>query len=182
MGNFGLHNSHYINENNAYRQVKKIKAYKPNKHYIESQEFQVLTSKITDVKWELISKHLGHYLLKDLPLEFLVWSTNLWDAHPVKSTSITGSNSKFTELAESSSGPQIACHGNLVAIQFDIWKQNPETITILNNFIAHYLPKIYNNDPTSKELVNEFKDISSTSKYSIFYFIDKLTDLSLALK
>ena len=152
MGNFGLHNSHFINESIAQCQIKKIKAYKPNKNYVDSQELQLIASKITDVKWELITKHLGNFLLKGLPLEFLAWNSNLWVPHPVVSTSITGSNCKYIEIAESSSGPQIAHHGDLVAVQFDIWEQNKETIQVLRNFIDHYSNKIYNNEAKEKQI------------------------------
>lgn len=128
--------------------MKKVKAYKPNKRHIESQDLPVITSKLTDVKCELLTKQLSHYLLKDLPSEFLVCNTNLWNLHPVKPMSITGCNGNYTELAESEKGPQIAVHGNCVATQFYVTKSNPETVTLLHNFINHHIAKIYNNENT----------------------------------
>lgn len=72
MGNFGLHN-YYCTEESRYKsQVKKVKAYKHNKHNIARQDLPVITSKLTDTKCELVTKFLSHYCLKGLPFEFLV--------------------------------------------------------------------------------------------------------------
>jgi hypothetical protein len=50
MGNFGLHNYYFTKENKYCSRVKKVKAYKPQKHHIESQDLPVITSKLCDVK------------------------------------------------------------------------------------------------------------------------------------
>lgn len=142
MGNFGLHNYYFTKENKYCSRVKKVKAYKPSKHHIESQDLPVVTSKLTDVKCEIITKHVSHYLLKDLPFEFLANSSNTWDPHRVKPTSITGFNGAYLELAESDRGPQIAVHENTVVTQFYVLKQQPETSTLVNNFVLHYVNKV----------------------------------------
>jgi hypothetical protein len=85
-------------------------------------------------------------LLKDLPFEFLVSCSNSWDPHAVKPTSVTGFNSKYMELAESSRGTQVALHRNSAFTQFYISKNQPETLTILNNFVVHYVNRLYNNE------------------------------------
>ena len=170
IGNFGMHNSYYVKNSKYQSQVQKTKAYRPNKHYIESQELDVITSKITDVKWELISKHISHFLLKDLPSEFWVWNTHIWDLHPVRSNSLIGSNGKFTELAESDSGPQIATMENLVAIQFYILKENPETIKVLNNFINHYMNEIFENGGENRQSSCRGERILSISNIKLFLF------------
>jgi len=142
MGNFGLHNYYFTNDSKYCSQVKKVKAYKPQKHHIESQNLPVITSKLWDVKCELITKNLSHYLLKDLPFEFLVNWDNTWDPHAVKATSVTGSNGKYLELAESDRGPQVSIHGNAAMVQFYISHHQPETVSLLNNFITHFVHKV----------------------------------------
>ena len=173
MGNFGLHNYYFTTESKYKSQVKKVKAFKHNKHNIERSDLPVITSKLTDVKCELITRHLSHFLLKDLPFEFLVNSNNAWDPHPVKPTSVTGSNGKFLELAESDRGPQIAVHHNTAVTQFYINKHQPETLTILNNFVLHYVNKLYNNEKV---------DMSAEESKFANYNPNKITSLSLALK
>lgn len=147
-----------------------MKAYKHNKHNIERQDLPVITSKLTDVKWELITKHLSHYLLKELPFEFLVSNSNIWDPHPVKSNSVTGNNGKYMELAESDRGPQIVTHENSTVTQFHINKNQPETWILLNNFVLHFVNKIYN-----KEKVDLSAQESRISHYdpSKFQIINK---------
>lgn len=92
MGNFGLHNKHFTNEYSSNPQVTKIQTYK---HQTQKSELPVVTSKLTDVKCELIKKYLSHYLLKKIPFEFLVTNSHNWDPHPLKPTSITDSSQVF---------------------------------------------------------------------------------------
>ena len=144
-----MHNSYYAKNNKWKSQVIKTKTYKPNKNYPE-MESNVIISKATDVTWQIVAKYASHFILKNLPLEFCVWNTNLWNPHPVKPTSIFGSNGIFTELAESKLGPQIAIKGNMVATQFYILKENPETITLLNNFIDYHMSKLFESGGADK--------------------------------
>lgn len=146
IGNFGLHNYYFTKESKYASKVSKVQAFKHNKHNIKRQDLPVITSKLTDVKWELITKHLSHYLLKNLPFEFLVSWSNSWDPHAVKPTSVTGSNGKYMELAESSRGSQIATHNNCAVTQFYINKNQSETQTVLNNFVIYYVNRLYNNE------------------------------------
>lgn len=144
MGNVGLHNMHYSNPTNT--QVTKVLTYKSSKHYIQKAEMPVVTSKLTDVKWDLIKKYVSHYLLKDVPFDFLVTNTHYWDPHPLKATSITGNPERYTTLADSVRGPQICTHRNTVAVQFYVTKDQIETVTVMNNFVSHYVDKIYNRE------------------------------------
>ena len=145
--------------------VNKVKVYKTSKHYIESPDISVITSKLTDVKWELIKEQLSHYLLKDLPFEFWVTNTNQWDPHPLKPTSITGSPERYLQLAESVDGPQIISHKNTIATQFYIMKEQAETITLLNNFIKYYVDKLFNNEKVDMTVLQANTNSNLESKH-----------------
>lgn len=66
--------------------------------------------KATDVKCYVDKHHHGHYLFRDIEPQFVVDVSNLWDPHPVLTTSINIVKTKFHTMAESNRGPVIAMH------------------------------------------------------------------------
>ncbi len=86
--------------------------------------------------------HHGHYLFKDIPPEFVVDVVNLWDPHPVRTTSINIVKEKLNIMAESNRGPLIALHQNACCCQFSIDRKYRETVTILGNFIQQKVDEI----------------------------------------
>ena len=86
--------------------------------------------------------HQGHYLFKDIDPEFIVDVINLWDPHPVRTTSIHIVKKKFDTMAETNRGPLIAVHQNTCCCQFTIDRKYRETVTILRNFIVQMAEEI----------------------------------------
>ena len=86
--------------------------------------------------------HHGHFLFKGIPPEFVVDVINLWDPHPVLTTSINIVKEKLTVMAESNRGPLIAMHQNSCCCQFMIDRKYRETVTILRNFIIQKVDEI----------------------------------------
>lgn len=89
--------------------------------------------------------YLQHWLVKDLPPEFKVYSRNTWDPHPVtvQSAGIGLVRSNYRVLAESVRGPQIAVHEDCVCVQFDVLSKYAESVAVLFGFLQKYMRDAY---------------------------------------
>eukprot|EP00826_Nyctotherus_ovalis_P001390 TRINITY_DN10210_c0_g1_i2.p1 TRINITY_DN10210_c0_g1~~TRINITY_DN10210_c0_g1_i2.p1 ORF type:complete len:225 (-),score=32.04 TRINITY_DN10210_c0_g1_i2:371-1045(-) len=89
--------------------------------------------------------YLQHWVVRDLPPEFKVYSRNTWDPHPVniQSAGICLVRSNYRVLAESARGPQIAVHEDSVCVQFDVLPRYAESVVVLFGFLQKYMRDAY---------------------------------------
>lgn len=134
-GNVGLHYSKAleVSKMSTGRElVGKTQIYRAN---ATSTNTNLFLQKASDLKCYVDKHHHGHYLFRDIPPEFIVDVVNLWDPHPVPTTSISIVKENYSIMAESNRGPLIALHKNSCCVQFAIDRKYRETVTILGNFI-----------------------------------------------
>ena len=77
-------------------------------------------------------KNMSHWVLKNMPLEFVVRSNASWYAHNI---CLTDKELKYLVLSTCPRGPIIIEHSNTIGLNFQISKKYPHSITILENFI-----------------------------------------------
>ena len=109
-GNVGLHYSKALEVSkmvSGRELVSKTQVYRAQ---ATPTNLHLFLQKATDVKCYVDKHHHGHYLFKEIPPEFVVDVVNLWDPHPVNTTSINIVKEKLNIMAESNRGPLIALH------------------------------------------------------------------------
>lgn len=110
-GNVGLHYSKAIEVGKTITPgrelVTKTQVYRAQATPVHTNLF---LQKASDVKAYVDKHHHGHYLFRDIDPEFVVDVINLWDPHPVQTTSINIVRKKFDTMAETNRGPLIALH------------------------------------------------------------------------
>lgn len=139
-GNVGLHYSKALEvvtgnprDNKAGRElVSKTQVYRAQS---VSSNLNLFLQRATDVKCYVDKFHHGHFLFRDIEPQFVADVTNLWDPHPVQTTSINVVKTKFAVMAESNRGPIVALHQNACVCQFIISRKYRESVTLLRNFI-----------------------------------------------
>ena len=100
------------------------------KDYVKNKE--TLVSNCHEIKVNVLRQNLSHYLLKNLPVEFVAFTTLTWFPHFFN---ISFKKYQFKVICQCDKGPVVIEHENSVGIAFHPQHNYPETIKILENFI-----------------------------------------------
>lgn len=105
--------------------------------------------------------HIQHWLLQDVEIEFVVATRNTWDIHPFN---FVNPKRTFLTLGEGPRGPMIIEIGcNIIATQFTIEEEYPETMKIFSNFIKAKLKDITNLKEDSRLLIEKLAESSKNN-------------------
>ena len=86
-------------------------------------------------------KNMSHWVLKNMPIEFVVRSNATWFPHNV---CLTDKELKYLVLSSCPKGPIIIEHSNTIGLNFQVSKKYPYTLTILENFIKAKMVEVKN--------------------------------------
>ena len=82
--------------------IKKVTTYESK---VSTYKPMLFYSKLTDVKCTVKKQYVSHWLMKDVPQEFVVENRNTWDPHPVNITNVHNVQKNYDILAQSERGP-----------------------------------------------------------------------------
>jgi len=119
--------------------IRKIPTYNPKDSIDPTIYFNYPQEQIVSIR----KLRYSHWLVKDIPLKFKVYSANTWDPHPINISDINTIHSNYRILADSNRGPQIIEHELSICTQFDISTKYPETILLLKNYICKQIKDVY---------------------------------------
>ena len=100
------------------------------KDYIKNNN--AISSNYKEIKVHLTKQFLSHYLIKDLPIEFTVYSTLTWFPH---NFNVSYKKYQFKIIGMSYKGPILIEHENSIGAAFHSNINYKESIIILENFI-----------------------------------------------
>ena len=107
------------------------------KDYIKNKN--TLVSNCHEIKVNVLRQYLSHYLLVDLPVEFVAFTTLTWFVH---SFNVNFKKYQFKVICQCDKGPVVIEHENSVGVAFHPQSNYPETIKILENFISKKFQEI----------------------------------------
>ena len=107
------------------------------KDYIKNKN--TLVSNCHEIKVNVLRQYLSHYLLIDLPVEFVAFTTLTWFVH---SFNVNFKKYQFKVICQCDKGPVVIEHENSVGVAFHPQSNYPETIKILENFISKKFQEI----------------------------------------
>lgn len=153
IGNAGLHSNRAAQGYNSIgKYMLKGPIYKPQPR---SDQIGRFLQRNYEAFCSVKKLHLQHWLLKQVPLEFLAPLKNSWDTHPFNFVSPLRT---FITLAESQKGPVLIALGdNIIGAQFSVEIQYPETLKIFQNFIQTKLKEITNKESTRPNIEKLFE-------------------------
>ena len=132
MMNIGLHKQKltekYIERGKYLLRTKS--AQRPNSVSVKLE--QKYSSMNTEIKVSIQKHNLSHWLVKGLPLQFIVMTNSTWFSHNI---SVQNQNLELQVLSESEKGYMIIEHGNYIGLSFHVFSKYNETITLLENYI-----------------------------------------------
>jgi hypothetical protein len=108
---------------------------------------------------------MHHWVLKNLPSQFVASHESLWNAHSVDLASTSAYEVNYRVLVESSKGPEVIEHKNTIAMQLHIDKAYESTITLLQNFVNHNILLIQEHGRTHL-MIEEGEDLMKTMMYT----------------
>ena len=131
-----------------------------DKHYND----KAIVSNCKEIKLVINKQFLSHWLVKNVPNEFVCYSTLTWFPHYFN---VCYEKFQFQTICECNKGPVVIEHGNSIGVAFHAGKQYKETVIMLENFIKHkfkYLhERLYhlsminnNNNNENNECMNMF--------------------------
>ena len=100
------------------------------KDYIKNKE--TLVSNCHELNVNVLRQYLSHYLLNNLPVQFVAYSTLTWFPHFFN---VSFKRYQFKAICQCDKGPVVIEHENSVGVAFHPQSNYPETIKILENFI-----------------------------------------------
>ena len=165
IGNAGLHSNKAAQAFNSIgKYMIKAPVYKPQPRL---DKYSAFLQRNYETYASIKKIHLQHWAMIGAETEFVVSTKNSWDVHPFN---FVNPQRTFFTLAESSKGPILIEIGlNIMASQFTIDDQYPETVKIFRNFIQEKLKDITNMDESARLLIEK---VSESSKKN---YIDPLT-------
>lgn len=127
INNIGIHKLLYAEKYRERGQFV-LKEYKPSKNV------NLISCHKKEIKVKIIKQYCLHWLIKSIPVEFVVGTTLTWFGH---NYCINSKQSQLKTICDSNYGPIVVEHGNTIGSMFHIDKRFPETITLLHNFITN---------------------------------------------
>jgi hypothetical protein len=95
------------------------------------------------VNCRLFRHTIGHFLFAGCPKEFVVDAPNHWNSYQVQTTNLNVVGKPYDVLAENEKTESLVLeHKNSIMCIFKVAKEYKESVTILTNFILHFLDKI----------------------------------------
>jgi hypothetical protein len=124
-GNFGLHDQRA--EASLQGEIKGgaadiLKRIKIHEDRDDKQKPALIFNNTSDEKVVIRREFVKHWLLKDLPHEFVIENKNAWDSHSINITDkgIKSIQNCYTILASNSKGPNICEHFNSICLNFQV--------------------------------------------------------------
>mmetsp|Transcript_32700 Transcript_32700/g.28966 ORF Transcript_32700/g.28966 Transcript_32700/m.28966 type:complete len:253 (+) Transcript_32700:630-1388(+) len=102
----------------------------------------VITGKISDRVCITKKEFLHHWLLEDIPGQFVASHESLWNVHEVALGTTSAYEVNYNIIVDSEKGPEVLQHKNTVATQFHIDKNYECTTKIMKNFVDFHIMKI----------------------------------------
>ena len=100
------------------------------KDYIKNKD--TIVSNCHEIKVNVLRQYLSHYLLINLPVEFVAFTTLTWFPHFFN---VSFKKYQFKVICQCDKGPVVIEHENSVGIAFHPQVNYVETVKILENFI-----------------------------------------------
>lgn len=101
------------------------------KDYIKNKN--TLVSNCHEIKVNVLRQYLSHYLLNDLPVEFVAFTTLTWFPHFFN---VSFKKYQFKVICQCDKGPVVIEHENSIGVAFHPQVNYVETVKILENFIS----------------------------------------------
>ena len=101
------------------------------KDYVKNQN--TLVSNCHEIKVNVLRQYLSHYLLINLPVEFVAFTSLTWFAHFFN---VSFQKYQFKVICQCDKGPVVIEHENSVGVSFHPQANYPESIKLLENFIT----------------------------------------------
>ncbi|MCQ2819271.1 MAG: hypothetical protein MJ252_18565 [archaeon] len=161
-GNIGIHKIQYA-ENFPKR------GYFVLKPYHKSKNEDLISYIRNEVKINVLRQYSMHWLLKNIPSEFVAFTSLNWFLHNV---CVNSNKLLYRVLADSNLGPMIIEYNTSVGTIFHLDKHNENTLNLFENFVEKYFqqirlnlfynkstkPKIEKVDPIFAQYINEFQE------------------------
>ncbi len=103
------------------------------KEYHLSKNKDLVSTTKKEIKIKIIKQYCLHWLVKNLPVEFVANTTLTWYQH---NFCVNNRINQFKVICDSNFGSMVIEHRNSIGVMFHIQKQFPHSITLLHNFIA----------------------------------------------
>ena len=100
------------------------------KDYIKNKN--TLVSNCHEIKVNVLRQYLSHYLLVDLPVEFVAYTTLTWFPHFFN---VSFKKYQFKVICQCDKGPVVIEHENSIGVAFHPQVNYIETVKILENFV-----------------------------------------------
>ena len=107
------------------------------KDYIKNKD--TVVSNCHEIKVNVLRQYLSHYLLINLPVEFVAFTTLTWFPHFFN---VSFKKYQFKVICQCDKGPVVIEHENSVGVAFHPQVNYIETIKILENFISKKFQEI----------------------------------------
>ena len=104
----------------------------PDKYEPRSFNARTIVSNCKELKLTVKKQFLSHWIVKRLPVEFVVYSTLSWFPHYFN---VSYEKFQFKTICESMKGPFIIEHENTIGVAFHAMSSYKESVMILENFI-----------------------------------------------
>ena len=101
------------------------------KDYVKNKN--TLVSNCHEIKVNVLRQYLSHYLLIDLPVEFVAYTTLTWFPHFFN---VSFKRFQFKVICQCDKGPVVIEHENSIGIAFHPQVNYIETVKILENFVS----------------------------------------------
>ena len=103
------------------------------KEYHLSKNKDLVSTTKKEIKIKIIKQYCLHWLVKNLPVEFVANTTLTWYQH---NFCVNNRINQFKVICDSNFGAMVIEHRNSIGVMFHIQKQFPHSVTLLHNFIA----------------------------------------------
>ena len=104
-----------------------------------------------EIKVKITRQYLHHFLVDNLPLEFIAITSLTWFPHFIN---VNNKDLQFKVICESQKGPVVIEHQNSTGVLFHITEKYQETVTFLENFIRNKFNEVQNKIFKFKNMVN----------------------------
>ena len=105
----------------------------------------------SEIKVKITKQYLHHFLVDNLPLEFIAMTSLTWFPHFFN---VNNKTLQFKVICESEKGPIIIEHQNSTGVLFHINEKYQETVIFLENFIKNKFNEVQNKVFKFKNICN----------------------------
>ena len=105
-----------------------------------------------EIKVNITRQYLYHFLVENLPLEFIVNTSLTWFPHFFN---VSNLSLQFKVICESEEGPVVIEHQNSIGVLFHINEKYKDTVTFMENFIRNKFNEVQNKVFMFKNIINK---------------------------